>query len=115
MDIILYIFFGTLAFVLAIFVALMIFGATISAADRVLENAGSDPSRAISAMGVVLAAFSVFYLMGVGLMAMLGDSDFEAMNELTQVFMMNGYGVYVGLGGIAFGVVMAIFGKWLEG
>ncbi|WP_427047095.1 hypothetical protein [Halomonas casei] len=111
MNTILVIFFGVIALVLGLFVALLIIGALKSGAESMREAMWENPPKF---MGGLLAGFAIFYLINFGVLSFIGTPENDVFRESYNLATMNGYGGYVGAGILVLGAVFVGLGLMLE-
>lgn len=105
------IFFGVIALVLGLFVALLFISALSRGAESMSEAMAMNPPKF---MGASFAGLAIFYLTNIGLLRLIGTSENDPFQDINQLIMMNGYGGYVGIGVLVFGVVLYVIGYKLE-
>lgn len=111
MNTILVIFFGVIALVLGLFVALLIVSAITRSADSLREAMWENPPKV---MGTLFVYFAIFYLLGFGALSFIGASESDVFKESYDLATLYGYGGYVGAGILVLGAVFVGLGLKLE-
>lgn len=107
MNTILVIFFGTIAFVLGLFVALLLIGALKNGAETMREAMWENPPKVI---GALFAGYAIFYLVIFGVLSAIGTSENDVFSEAHNLATLYGNGGYVGVGLLVFGAVLVGLG-----
>ncbi|MGP9768552.1 hypothetical protein ACT3UM_22795 [Halomonas sp. AOP13-D3-9] len=111
MNTILVIFFGIIALVFGLFVALLIISALTKKAESLREAMWENPPKV---MGKLFVCFAIFYLMVFGALSVIGTSENDVFKEPFNLATLFGYGGYVGVGLLVFGAVLAGLGYTLD-
>lgn len=111
MNTILVIFFGVIALVLGLFVALLIVSALTRGAESLREAMWENPPKV---MGALFGCFAIFYLMVFGVLSFIGSSENDVFKEANNLATLYGYGGYVGVGLLVFGAVLVVLGYKLD-
>ena len=102
MNTILVIFFGVIALVLGLFVALLIVSSLTKSAESLREAMWENPPKV---MGTLFVCFAIFYLLGFGALSFIGASESDVFKESYDIATLYGYGGYVGAGILVLGAV----------